>query len=128
MGCYEVSLGDTIGHGTPETIDAMLAAVLDVAPAGRLAGHYHDTTGRALDNIVASLEPGLRTFDAAVGGLGGCPYAPGAKGNVDTEGRRELEAGLLTGLDSAAGRAAAFARRWEEPAAVTCRWPQAEAG
>ncbi|MER9676911.1 hydroxymethylglutaryl-CoA lyase [Mesorhizobium sp. M0208] len=84
MGCYEISLGDTIGQGTPATISAMLDAVLEEVPAGRLAGHYHDTGGRALDNILASLEKGLRTFDAAVGGLGGCPFAPGAKGNVDT--------------------------------------------
>ncbi|WP_050528646.1 hydroxymethylglutaryl-CoA lyase [Pseudorhodobacter aquimaris] len=85
MGCHEVSLGDTIGQGTPDTIDAMLAAVLDALPAERLAGHYHDTNGRALENIGASLARGLRVFDAAVGGLGGCPYAPGAAGNVATE-------------------------------------------
>lgn len=85
LGCYEISLGDTIGAGTPETIDKMLDAVLKTVPANRLAGHYHDTKARALDNIEVSLEKGLRTFDAAVGGLGGCPYAPGAKGNVATE-------------------------------------------
>lgn len=84
LGCYEVSLGDTIGHGTPETISAMLDAVLEFVPAEKLAGHYHDTLGNALANISASLEKGLRTYDAAIGGLGGCPYAPGAKGNVDT--------------------------------------------
>lgn len=76
MGCYEVSLGDTIGQGTPETIRDMLIAVLDRVPAWRLAGHYHDTGGRALDNIEMSLELGLRVFDAAVGGLGGCPMRP----------------------------------------------------
>lgn len=100
-GCYEISLGDTIGQGRPETIDAMLAAVLDELPADRLAGHYHDTAGRALDNIDASLARGLRVFDAAVGGLGGCPYAPGAKGNVATEkvaGHLE-RLGHRTGLD-----------------------------
>ena len=85
MGCYEVSLGDTIGAGTPDTIARMLLAVRDVVPAGRLAGHYHDTNGRAIDNIDASLSLGVRVFDAAVGGLGGCPYAPGAAGNVATE-------------------------------------------
>jgi hydroxymethylglutaryl-CoA lyase len=101
MGVYEVSLGDTIGHGTPDTIRAMLAAVLDVLPAARLAGHYHDTRGRALDNIEASLALGLRVFDAAVGGLGGCPYAPGAAGNVATEAvhDRLTALGLETGLD-----------------------------
>lgn len=85
LGCHEVSLGETIGQGRPESIDAMLAAVLDEMPAARLAGHYHDTNGRALDNIGVSLARGLRVFDAAVGGLGGCPYAPGAAGNVATE-------------------------------------------
>ena len=85
MGCYEISLGDTIGQGRPETVDAMLAAVLEELPAQRLAGHFHDTAGRALANIDASLARGLRVFDAAVGGLGGCPYAPGAAGNVATE-------------------------------------------
>lgn len=84
MGCYEISLGDTIGAGTPDAIRAMLEEVLKAIPAGKLAGHYHDTNDRALDNVRASLELGLRTFDSAVGGLGGCPYAPGAKGNVST--------------------------------------------
>jgi hydroxymethylglutaryl-CoA lyase len=113
MGCYEVSLGDTIGQGTPETIRDMLIAVLDRVPAGRLAGHYHDTGGRALDNIEMSLELGLRVFDAAVGGLGGCPYAPGAKGNVATEKvhDRLTALGLSTGLDrEVLGRAGAMAK------------------
>ncbi|MEQ8655485.1 MAG: hydroxymethylglutaryl-CoA lyase [Kiloniellales bacterium] len=101
MGCYEISLGDTIGSGRPETIARMLDAVLAVVPAGRLAGHYHDTRNRALENIAVSLEKGLRTFDAAVGGLGGCPYAPGAKGNVDTRSvaRMLTDHGFDTGLD-----------------------------
>jgi hydroxymethylglutaryl-CoA lyase len=85
MGCYEISLGDTIGQGRPEAISQMLDAVLGELPAEQLAGHYHDTSGRALDNIAVSLDKGLRVFDAAVGGLGGCPYAPGAAGNVATE-------------------------------------------
>ncbi|WP_378943994.1 hydroxymethylglutaryl-CoA lyase [Paracoccus sp. R86501] len=117
MGCYEISLGDTIGQGRPETIDAMLGAVLDEMPADRLAGHYHDTGGRALENVDASLARGLRVFDAAVGGLGGCPYAPGAAGNVATE----TLAGFLTdcgfdhGLDmQAVERAATFARTLRE--------------
>lgn len=84
LGCHEVSLGDTIGRGIPETVASMLDAVLNVAPAHSLAGHYHDTNGSALDNIRVSLEKGLRVFDASVGGLGGCPFAPGAKGNIDT--------------------------------------------
>ena len=103
MGCYEISLGDTIGQGTPDSIAAMLDVVLQVVPAARLAGHYHDTAGRALVNIEASLDKGVRVFDAAVGGLGGCPYAPGAKGNVATEAVAERLAslGYDTGLDMA---------------------------
>ncbi|MDX1784687.1 MAG: hydroxymethylglutaryl-CoA lyase [Roseovarius sp.] len=101
MGCYEISLGDTIGQGTPERVAKMLAAVLEVVPAAQLAGHFHDTAGRALENIEVSLEHGLRVFDAAVGGLGGCPYAPGAAGNVATEKVHDrLDAlGHATGLD-----------------------------
>lgn len=84
LGCYEVSLGDTIGAGDLVSVSAMLGAVLREAPARVLAGHFHDTGGRALGNIGASLEMGLRVFDASVGGLGGCPFAPGAPGNVAT--------------------------------------------
>ena len=100
LGCYEISLGDTIGAGTPETIGAMLDAVLAVVPSDKVAGHYHDTRGRALENIEVSLEKGLRTFDSAVGGLGGCPYAPGAKGNVATEAVVDLMTakGFETGI------------------------------
>ncbi len=85
MGCYEVSLGDTIGVGTPGRIRAMIEAVAKRVPIGRLAGHYHDTYGQALANVYASLEAGVRTFDSSVAGLGGCPYAKGATGNVATE-------------------------------------------
>lgn len=113
MGCYEISLGDTIGQGRPETIDAMLGAVLDELPAHQLAGHYHDTAGRALANIDSSLARGLRVFDAAVGGLGGCPYAPGAAGNVATErvAAHLAARGFAHGLDMAViEKAAALAR------------------
>jgi len=101
MGCYEVSLGDTIGQATPETVTAMLEGVLQSVPVQQLAGHYHDTNNRALDNIRASLALGLRTFDSAVGGLGGCPYAPGAKGNVSTTALATMLAaeGWETGID-----------------------------
>ena len=112
-GCYEISLGDTIGQGTPESISAMLEAVLQEVPAARLAGHYHDTAGRALINIEASLALGVRVFDAAVGGLGGCPYAPGAAGNVATEAVNGLllSLGYETGLDGVVlDEAAAMAR------------------
>lgn len=117
LGCHEVSLGDTIGQGRPETIDAMLAAVLNELPSERLAGHYHDTAGRALANIDVSLARGLRVFDAAVGGLGGCPYAPGAAGNVATEAvaAHLAAAGYETGLDPAVlAQAAALARAMRE--------------
>ncbi|APE43113.1 hydroxymethylglutaryl-CoA lyase [Sulfitobacter alexandrii] len=103
MGCYEISLGDTIGAGTPDSIARMLLAVRDAVPVGRLAGHYHDTNGRAMANIDTSLSLGVRVFDAAVGGLGGCPYAPGAKGNVATEAVNAhlLALGYETGIDQA---------------------------
>ena len=117
MGCYEISLGDTIGQGRQESITAMLRAVLDELPPERLAGHYHDTAGRALANIEASLELGLRVFDAAVGGLGGCPYAPGAAGNVATEkvAARLADLGHDTGLDMAVlAEAAELARRMRD--------------
>lgn len=111
-GCYEISLGETIGHGTPESIGKMLEAVLLEVPAEKLAGHYHDTLGRALDNIEVSIEKGLSVFDSSVAGLGGCPYAPGAAGNVDTAKVVELAArlGYQTGIDPVKlGRAANFA-------------------
>jgi len=117
MGCYEISLGDTIGQGRPARVDAMLARVLEEVPADRLAGHFHDTSGRALDNIEVSLARGLRVFDAAVGGLGGCPYAPGAEGNVATEAvaARLADLGYETGLDMAViARAAEMARAMRE--------------
>jgi hydroxymethylglutaryl-CoA lyase len=113
LGCYEVSLGDTIGAGTPDSVSAMLEAVCGVADAARLAGHFHDTGGRALENIEVSLDHGLRVFDAAVGGLGGCPFAPGAAGNVATEAvhARLTGLGFETGLDAAIlDEAAAMAR------------------
>jgi hydroxymethylglutaryl-CoA lyase len=110
-GCYEVSLGDTIGRGTPEAVDRLLAHLTATIDPARLAGHFHDTGGRALDNVEVALAHGLRTFDSAIGGLGGCPYAPGAKGNVSTVPLvRMLQAGgWETGLDLAAlARAEAF--------------------
>lgn len=101
LGCYEVSLGDTIGIGTPEIIGAMLDSVLAVAPAGKLALHCHDTYGRALANIRAGLEKDIAVFDSSVAGLGGCPYAPGASGNVATEAVLDMlhEMGIETGVN-----------------------------
>lgn len=109
LGVGEVSLGETIGKGSPERVGAMLDAVKQEVPVDRLAGHFHDTGGRALDNIKTSLEAGLRVFDAAAGGLGGCPYAPGAPGNVATEAVVALlrKAGFATGVDEVKLAAAA---------------------
>jgi hydroxymethylglutaryl-CoA lyase len=101
MGCYEVSLGDTIGTGTPGKTKAMIEACARRVPIEKLAGHYHDTYGQALANIYASLETGVATFDASVAGLGGCPYAAGASGNVATEDVVYMLNGLgvRTGVD-----------------------------
>jgi hydroxymethylglutaryl-CoA lyase len=85
MGCHEISLGDTIGVGTPGRTAAMIEAVARRVPIERLAGHFHDTYGQALANVYAALELGVSVFDASVAGLGGCPYAPGASGNLATE-------------------------------------------
>jgi hydroxymethylglutaryl-CoA lyase len=101
MGCYEVSLGDTIGVGTPGRATAMLEAVAARVPVERLAGHFHDTYGMAIANIHAALLLGVAVFDASVAGLGGCPYAAGASGNVATEEVVYLLHGLgiATGID-----------------------------
>ena len=101
MGCYEVSLGDTIGVGTPAKTKMMLDACSERVPLAKLAGHYHDTYGQALANTYASIELGVRTFDASVAGLGGCPYARGASGNVATEDVVYMLHGLgmQTGID-----------------------------
>lgn len=109
LGCHEISLGETLGRGTPEAVDDMLGAVLEETPVALLAGHFHDTSGRALANVDVSLARGLRVFDASVGGLGGCPYAPGAAGNLATERlNAHLTArGWTTGLDPAALQIAA---------------------
>lgn len=85
MGCFEISLGDTIGVGTHDEARAMIRAVAGEVPVSALAGHYHDTYGQALSNIWASIEEGVRVFDSSVSGLGGCPYARGASGNVASE-------------------------------------------
>jgi len=85
LGCHEISLGDTIGVGTPGRTTAMIEAVAQRVPVARLAGHFHDTYGQALANAYAALQLGVAVFDASVAGLGGCPYAPGASGNLTTE-------------------------------------------
>jgi len=101
LGCYQVSLGDTIGVGTPLQTRAILQRFLAELPAEQLAMHMHDTRGQALANVLVGLEMGIRTFDAAIGGLGGCPYAPGASGNLATEDLVYMldGMGVATGID-----------------------------
>lgn len=121
LGCREVSLGDTTGHGTPQSVAEMLDAVAERIPVSALAGHFHDTAGRALENIEIALARGLRVFDASCGGLGGCPFAPGAAGNAATESvaDRLVLLGFDTGLDlDMLGRAARLAKRLRLPGVV----------
>jgi hydroxymethylglutaryl-CoA lyase len=101
LGADEISLGDTIGVGTPVQVRALVAAVADAIDLERVALHAHDTNGRALANVQAGYEAGLRRFDGALGGLGGCPYAPGASGNVATEDLVDLfeRSGVATGIE-----------------------------
>src|SRR4051794_20917765 len=101
LGCYEVSVGDTIGVGTPMQVQGVIGFLLQVVPAGKLAMHFHDTRGTALANTLAALEMGVATFDASSGGLGGCPYAPGASGNLATEDLVYMldRMGIDTGVD-----------------------------
>ena len=101
LGCYEISLGDTIGVGTPAKARAMLKIVADAVPMSALAVHFHDTRGQALANILACLEEGVRVVDASISGTGGCPYAKGASGNVATEDVVYMieGMGMSTGVD-----------------------------
>jgi hydroxymethylglutaryl-CoA lyase len=101
MGCYEISLGDTIGVGTPERTSAMIKAVARRVPLKKIAGHFHDTYGMAAANVYAALQMGIGVFDSSVAGLGGCPFAAGASGNVATEDVVWLLTGLGidTGID-----------------------------
>ena len=103
MGCYEISLGDTIGTGTPAKAQRMIETVAKKVPVEKLAGHFHDTYGQALANILAVMEMGVATFDSSVAGLGGCPYAKGATGNVASEDVLYMLGGLgiETGVDMA---------------------------
>jgi hydroxymethylglutaryl-CoA lyase len=103
MGCYEITVADTIGTGTPGRTRAVLEAVMKHVPASRIAGHFHDTYGQAVANVYAALECGVATYDASVAGLGGCPYARGATGNVATEDVLYMLDGLgiETGVDLA---------------------------
>jgi hydroxymethylglutaryl-CoA lyase len=124
LGCYEVSLGDTIGVGTPLQTKRIVKLMLSELPANKLALHMHDTRGQALSNVLVGLELGIRTIDAAIGGLGGCPYAPGASGNLATEDLvYMLDAmGIKTGIDPEklweAGRIAEAIVRRELPGRV----------
>ena len=103
LGCYEISLGDTVGVGTPRRAQTMVNAVADVIPTAQIAVHFHDTYGQALANVLASLELGIAVVDSSVAGLGGCPYAPGAAGNVATEDVLYMldGMGIKTGVDLA---------------------------
>jgi hydroxymethylglutaryl-CoA lyase len=103
MGCYEITIADTLGTGTPGATRAVLEAVMKHISASRIAGHFHDTYGQAVANVYAALECGVATFDASVAGLGGCPYARGATGNVATEDVLYMLDGLgiETGVDMA---------------------------
>lgn len=94
LGCAEVSIGDTIGVGTPMQVQGLIGLMLQVLPVSRLAMHFHDTRGVALANTLAALEMGITTFDASAGGLGGCPFAPGASGNLATEDLVYMLSGL----------------------------------
>ena len=104
MGCYEVSLGETIGKGTPGEVQRLIAILVERIPRDMLAVHFHDTYGQALANVLSALELGIATVDSSVAGLGGCPYAPGASGNVATEDVLYMLNGLViqTGVDLAA--------------------------
>ncbi|MEO9170812.1 MAG: hydroxymethylglutaryl-CoA lyase [Candidatus Baltobacteraceae bacterium] len=108
LGCDELSIGDTIGVGVPSQVDELVPALLKHVPLGRLAFHFHDTRGTALANVYAALQRGVHIFDCSAGGLGGCPYAPGATGNVGTEDVLYLlhSMGIETGVDLAKVRAA----------------------
>jgi len=101
LGCYEVSIGDTLGAATPNEVSDVLKGLKKEIGAGKIAMHFHDTRGTALANILRSFELGVRTFDSSLGGLGGCPYAPGAQGNVSTEDVVYMfhGMGLQTGID-----------------------------
>jgi hydroxymethylglutaryl-CoA lyase len=124
LGCYEVSLGDTIGVGTPLQTKRILKQILSELPASKLAMHMHDTRGQALANVLVGLDLGIRNFDAAIGGLGGCPYAPGASGNLATEDLVYMlnNMGVNTGIDSEklfeAGQVAEAVVRRELPGRV----------
>jgi hydroxymethylglutaryl-CoA lyase len=101
LGCDEISLGDTTGAGTPRQIRQLVDACAAAVPLAMLAGHFHDTYGMAVANVLAALEAGITVFDASVSGLGGCPYSPGASGNLATEDLVYLleGLGLPTGID-----------------------------
>jgi hydroxymethylglutaryl-CoA lyase len=106
LGCNEISLGDTIGVGDPAQVRRLIEAIAPLVPREKLAMHFHDTYGRAIANVHASLEEGIATFDSSVAGLGGCPFAPGAPGNVATEAVLDLfsSLGIDSGLDPAESR------------------------
>jgi len=111
IGCHEISIGDTIGVGVPSQVTDVMGRLKEAAPAGALAVHFHDTRGTALANVLAALETGIATVDSSAGGLGGCPYAPGASGNLATEDLLYMlhGMGIETGVDLPAVAAASRA-------------------
>jgi isopropylmalate/homocitrate/citramalate synthase len=111
IGCHEISIGDTIGVGVPSQVDDVMGRLLGIAPPSVFAVHFHDTRGTALANVLAALEAGIATVDSSAGGLGGCPYAPGASGNLATEDLLYMlhGMGVETGVDLAAVAAASRA-------------------
>jgi hydroxymethylglutaryl-CoA lyase len=116
MGCREVSLGDTIGAGTADSTERLLGILLNTHDARKLAGHFHDTRGQALACVKASLDQGLRVFDASAGGAGGCPFAPGAPGNLPTGAlvRFLADEGYEPGIEHGS------AGRWLRPSSAPC--------
>jgi hydroxymethylglutaryl-CoA lyase len=126
MGCREISLGDTIGTGTPAKAGALIEAVSRTVPIDHLAAHFHDTYGQALANILAVLQQGVSVIDSSVGGLSGCPYAAGATGNVASEDVLYMLNGLGIGtgvdLDALAGTGITFTRNWDGNRHPGYRW------
>jgi len=127
LGCYEVSVGDTIGVGTPMQVQGVIGMLLQVIPAGKLAMHFHDTRGTALANVLSALRTGITIVDSSAGGLGGCPYAPGASGNLATEDLLYMlhGMGIETGVDLARVVAASRAVAARLDRALPSRYLQA---
>ena len=121
LGVYEVSIGDTIGVATPQQVHTVIKLLKRVAPLKKFAMHFHDTRGTALANVVAALDSGVRTFDSSLGGLGGCPYAKGASGNLATEDLAYLLHGM--GFETGANLSALIALKQEMDTVIGRKLP-----